>query len=239
MPTYNKIGHLQFAWFGGTDPNHDSVVSALTRRFGRAPSEDSRLAPPQAPAPMRGTLFIHSNATIRVQSQVGRLDVIVSPIEHVRGVPSLPMEALSTFERLYEDCGTVFEGSFRQAFHLRVFSEPLKPQEIGAEFGALLASDADLSRSIDLIFQMNSRSTIDGFDINRIARWSGEALETFQLVNGLQHGIEQVYFISYLLDVNTVPTNDQSIPSRQRAAFAALVKGAKDMIKVQKVSEVA
>jgi len=223
MPLFSRLGHVQFSWFGAADPNFDGLVRTIEGLSGSAASEISRIGPPQSPVPLRRAAFVLNDAVFRVNSQPGRLDFNVAPADAVF-LNTFTMGRLDEFLWLFEELGTVYDSAFRQAIHVRVLTENLPPEEVAKTFRSVVGIKSDLGGSSDLLFQINRRMKKGDIDINRVLKWQGEIAQTFRFEGAPSQAVEEVSYLSYICDVNTVPHSSGRSADEQRAIFAVLAE---------------
>lgn len=236
MSTFSNLAQVQLVWFGTTDSNFDAALATVEKVIGARPSETLNLLPPQTPVPVRAATFRLPYATIRMQGQTGRFDLVFSPVDQS---PTAALEGgrLESFLAWHQPlCGVVFQESIRHAVHVKFKHVAQSGSEAGKLFEKILGANLDLSQHTDLIFQVNKRATVRGLLLNRLLKWETEVIQLVEFnphLNLQRHVAEQA-LVSYSCDVNTVPDASEPYAAKaQLAAFAALIEATHDVLKIE------
>lgn len=237
MALFDVLHSAQISWFAAKEIDFDGVVARLEKMLGVPPNQVARLAPPSAAIPTKLASFQTGESVIRLQAVTGRSDIFVLPPE-TQNIGTLPIDKTIQYVESFFPLCELMPVSFRQALNIKV-GKRIDSDDVGREiFKALLSTDADLSGATDLSFQLNKRIEVDGIEINRVLRWFVEEAQILQVGDGHQRVLETARFVSYLNDINTVPTSVERDAGEQKRAFSALANVLVETLKLKSIGDI-
>ncbi|TJV70302.1 MAG: hypothetical protein E5X76_19900 [Mesorhizobium sp.] len=218
MTSFNEIQALQFAWFTGDETPYGNIEAAFKAVTGVDAEQLQRQRPPNTPVPLsNASAVVDSKAQIRLQVSPGRADIFIEPVSTE---PSFPFfdspdvvnEYLQKAKKYCKYSGKVN----RQSFIIKIAKRVPSATAFGAEFAKVLGSHFDEAGTSDHVLQINKRVKLGALEINRVLKWATEIGEIHRVsVNG-QFSAPGIFtptvvvasnFVTYLIDVNTVPTD--------------------------------
>ncbi|PBB85738.1 hypothetical protein [Mesorhizobium sp. WSM3876] len=216
MAGQKQLHSLQFSWFIGSEVASSDLDSKFRDIFGQEYDQFQRLKPPASPVPLTVASAVIGDADLRLQVGPGRADILIAPLsqEPTSDVPAFGNlnHALKEFIDVARRACGAFGLAYRQSMITRVGTKFPNIEEATKQFSKVLGIKFDLSATSDQSFQINRRTEINGFSLNRVLRWLIELKETRVIafnpgVGGApaEELVGESIYLSYVLDINTVP----------------------------------
>lgn len=239
----DRVRSLQIVWFIPAEP--PAPFKLFEALVGQQPDAFQKMGPPQSPFPVVMESAVKNGVQHRLQSHSGRVDFF---LEGVGGNPIavLPEAAgvyLEFLRSKIEAAAPIVGKITRLAVVVTLARELEGLPDIAASFGGLFSNKLSLDGARDLNFQISRPTTVDGLDINRLLRWTGEVASFQQFVNGWPQNLlistVDSYYLSRMLDVNTVPKDGELFgPELHGDIFAKLASVASSLIEVQRIEDI-
>ncbi|RUV02375.1 MULTISPECIES: hypothetical protein [unclassified Mesorhizobium] len=218
MSTFNEIHALQFAWFTPEEAATKEIEATFRNTFGLMPDQVQRQRPPASPVPITVASATEGTTQFRVQAVPGRVDLFIEPTSNdPTHFPAFTDFAviLEGLTRAKTFCQFTGSGTYRQSFIVKLAKRVPDPAGFGDEFARILGVNNNLRGAADLSFQLNKTVHLGQYDINRVLRWTAETAQyqqfSFNAAAPLTPGpIGLAYFVTYLIDINTVPNLGKS-----------------------------
>lgn len=245
LGTYNRFGPIQFVWFTASDTSA-VVERAFKLILGEEAAQVQRIRPPASPVPITIASSVVDDRQVRVQSAPGRLDFFAEPAPASSFVPDIPaFDSVSDLEPYIQsvlNMGSIFNETTRQAIVLHARRKMSSPDEVGSLFSQIVGHNQIYDGALDLVFQLNKRKTAGTFEINRVLRWQSETAQFGQVDASSGHGnafkLDDAFYISYILDMNTVPNERKFSSGEQAHVFNELYKAILDALEFETVGDV-
>lgn len=220
------------ALFTQSTPNIP-IATFFEKCFGQAPSNIHDSVQGAGRIGSAGKIF--NGLTHAILVAPGRVDVNLQPPES-SSLPTSPplitdvaatLEAVSNFAKTaVGDVGPIT----RIAMNLRLASHHKTVEEANKKVLEILTAKLLLNDEVDFIYQINSPKRIDGFNINRIIRWSVENVQMIAAptvgahnMSTSQQVLNQFYSAFAHLDFNTVFAPTTFSPSEAVKVIDALI----------------
>ncbi|CAI2936189.1 hypothetical protein [Aminobacter niigataensis] len=249
MPVFDEIHSLQFVWFTSGEPPHavDVLLHGIT---GSEPDHVQRFKPPAAPVPVSLAASRIDDADIRIQIAPGRVDLTVTPADAMVGSDTARFESNAVVTRYVEKAKAIsglIGAAFRQSIVIKAAKKVASEDEVGAAFTELLGMEADLTGAADLSFSINRRVEFDGVTYNRVLRWQAETTQLHQVMGGGHLGgipdfgaappIARSTYMTYILDINTVPLTTLRQPAELEKVFDRISAIAFEALKFERAGD--
>ena len=229
MPGYDQYRMLQYAWFTLDDTMLVNFEQSFQACFGFQLDNLKRIRPPQAPTPTVVGTAVKDGVEFAMQATVMRTDIVIQGAEEPqRGRRAQKnIDGLLIFHSIAENACRIIKSN-RQSMIMQAARTVPTVEDLGSVFAEVLQTEAKLEGASEFIFQMNRRYAFDDIEINRVLKWEGEISQLAQIQFGqatfapVSRVIEQSCYLTYLMDINTVPSSEIRGEEQQKQVLAVL-----------------
>lgn len=176
-----------------SQPTSDSVVSLFNTAFGVPPESSSENFHAQT-----GKVGSASSASVNllqktVSSQPGRIEIFAhSAGDGPDGFPAKITDTLTAIEEISaaaQKVAKIISGVSRIAVHCRLTRHFDALEQANAQIGKVIPFTYDVKSRRDFMFQVNELTKVGNVDLNRIVKWSVDAVQV--IMGGSPFGIMQ------------------------------------------------